>query len=265
MSSDLARTLKHSLGIIRLPFEIAPFAVGAREKLGLLRYISINLLDKLRHDQRETTLQLLGHRYHVRTCSGELSAFPEIYRDNVYERVPGFTPKAKDIVLDIGANTGIFSLKQAARGASVYAFEPNPEAYSRLVRNVEENSLTGRIVVFREALGSRPGLAGLKTSSSTVVTRVEFNVRGDVKVGSLNDAIPALGLERVQLIKLDVEGAEAEVLAGGTRVLSRVERIVMEYHGQERLEQVREIMHEANFREVDSDEQYAYFVNANFA
>jgi FkbM family methyltransferase len=62
----------------------------------------------------------------------------------------------------------MFSLKQAGRGASVYAFEPNPQVYERLVRNVEQNAMPGRIVAFRQALGSRAGQAALKTTSSTV-------------------------------------------------------------------------------------------------
>jgi FkbM family methyltransferase len=257
--------LKRGLEIFRLPFDIIPFAIGPKEKLGLLRYLLVNLFDKVCHRQRETVIQLQGRRYHVRTCSGELSPFTEIYRENVYEKVHGFTPKARDVVLDIGANTGIFSLKQAQRGALVYAFEPNPQAYSRLVRNVKENPSAGHIAVFREALGSRPGQAALKTSSSTVLTRVQFDGGGDVKVASLNEMIPTLGLEAVQLIKLDVEGAEAEILAGGTQVLNRVDRIVMEYHGPERLTQVRTIMEGAGFNETYCDDQYAYFVNESIS
>jgi FkbM family methyltransferase len=258
-------SLKRSVEILRLPFEVAPFAIGPKEKLGLLRYLLVNLFDKACHRQRETVVQLQGRRYHLRTCSGELSPFTEIHRENVYEKVYGFTPKPHDVVLDIGANTGIFSLKQAQRGALVYAFEPNPEPYSRLVRNVKENPVAGHVAAFREALGSRPGQAILKTSSSTVLTKVQFDGGGDVKVASLNEMIPALGIEAVQLIKLDVEGAEADILAGGVQVLNRVERIVMEYHGPERLTQVRTIMEGAGFKEAYSDDQYAYFVNASLS
>jgi FkbM family methyltransferase len=265
MNIGPTRPVKRWLEIARLPLDIMPLAMGPKEKLGLLRYTAVNLLDKLRHERRELVVELQGNRYHVQTCSGELSPFPEINRDNVYEKVPEFVPGAGDVVLDVGSNTGMFSLKQAARGARVYAFEPNPQAYSRLMRNIEENSLADRVSGFQLALGSRPGQAALKAATATVLTRVQFDSQGDVKVDSLDQVIPGLGIDRVQLMKLDVEGAEAEILAGGTQVLDRVERIVMEYHGSERLHQVRAIVGKAGFTEAHSDGSYAYFVNQRLA
>ena len=53
---------------------------------------------------------------------------------------------------DVGANQGFFTCYAASKGATVYAFEPVPASYERLIQNVERNGFTDRVVAVRCAI-----------------------------------------------------------------------------------------------------------------
>jgi hypothetical protein len=63
----------------------------------------------------------------------------------VYERLADFVTQAGWVVFDVGANAGVYAVQQAAAGAHVYAFEPNPNCYRRLVKSVRLNNLESRV------------------------------------------------------------------------------------------------------------------------
>ncbi len=234
-------------------------AVGPREKFGVARYALQNARVRLGWGGGETVLRFGGVNYRVRVKGNEFFTCCEVVVDRAYERVPGFAAEVGDVVLDVGANIGIFGIRQARRGAQVLAFEPNPDAYSRLVWNVKANGLGGRVTTLPYALGDTQGRASLLRSYSTLVTQVIPDPTGDIEVRTLDDVVGQFGLERVHILKLDVEGSEAAVLRGGRNSLSRVGRVVMEYHGQELLEEVSNLLAQASFSRVRLEGAIAYF------
>ena len=86
-----------------------------------------------------------GAKYVVGVRTSEAYVFQEIYKYHQYERHPDFVPQRGWTVFDVGANIGVFTVQQAAKGANVYSFEPNPDAYRRLSRNVSANELADRV------------------------------------------------------------------------------------------------------------------------
>lgn len=128
-----------------------------------------------------------------------------------------------DVVWDIGANIGVISLLLARHGAGrtarVHAFEPEPRNFRQLSRNLELNSLTDRITPHQLALGDGEGevelfvrggpgegrhsIAATKGSTGSIQVPI---TRG-ASFAAAHDAWPTL-------LKLDVEGAEGQVLAG---------------------------------------------------
>jgi FkbM family methyltransferase len=136
-----------------------------------------------------------------------------------------------DTAIDVGANAGAHTLALAASGARVVACEPNPGLRGRLRANVELNRLRS-VAVRPYALTAEPGPVTLHVPSDPVHTGgasllpgVHEHLRdaATVKVEgvTLDELVARERLEQVRLVKIDVEGMEAAVLAGGRRLLQR--------------------------------------------
>jgi FkbM family methyltransferase len=133
-----------------------------------------------------------------------------------------------DVVYDIGAHAGLYSAIAAtfvSPGGRVYAFEPNPGMFALLERNVARNRLASVVELSAAALGAEAGTLMLHVpdtahsawaSFGAPITGTQRSIR--VHVTTL-DALT--GHTRPPfLVKLDVEGWETHVLAGGTAVLA---------------------------------------------
>ena len=133
------------------------------------------------------------------------------------------------IVLDIGANIGVHTLHLAKRvGASgqVLAFEPNPVAREELLRNITLNQIKN-VNVLKVALWERDGeelfcfpkdgleaMGGLRQNSQFEVAR-----KSKVETARLDTILARLEVQQVDFMKIDVEGAELQVLKGAGALL----------------------------------------------
>jgi len=134
------------------------------------------------------------------------------------------------VVLDIGANVGLISLlaaKKVGRSGKVYAFEPVPEIFARLQENI---ALSGfdNIEPVPLALSSQKGTAMIYIAhaASSLFRRVS-NEFVEVPTERLDDFVEREGIERVDAIKLDVEGAELHVIHGADKTILRFKPIMM--------------------------------------
>ena len=160
--------------------------------------------------------------------------FLEIFKDEVYERV--WKPKPGDVVIDIGAYVGMFTVKASlAVGPSgrVIAVEPCPENHTMMVRNCK--GLTNVIPV-QKAIMAQKGTGRLYFSKSAAANSMitQWGTYVDVETVTLDQLVSDLHLPWVNYIKLDAEGAEIDVLKGATETLRRGTRIVIAaYHTTE--------------------------------
>lgn len=126
-----------------------------------------------------------------------------------------------DLVLDVGANVGNHTvyLAKVAR-ARVIAFEPNSALVDAIKRSVEINDLSGQVVVYPFGVGAAPGRASFEVTDEANLGGQSIAIRegGDIKVVSL-DSLDIYG--PVAAIKIDVEGMEADVLAGAEDLIRR--------------------------------------------
>lgn len=136
-----------------------------------------------------------------------------------------------DLVLDIGAYTGVYSIEAANANNSllVKSFEPNPEIIKNLQKNIEANNLEQRIEIFPIALGQNIGASRLylphnDLASSSATLNPSASKFFEVKTSTLDDLF---AIESVDLIKIDVEGFESEIFAGGKKVLKRCKPIIL--------------------------------------
>lgn len=139
-------------------------------------------------------------------------------------------------VLDIGANVGAMALQyaQAAPEGRVYAFEPTSYAYTKLQRNLALNPDLGqRITILQALLGSATSnrdsmvaysswsLDGSNSSASHQIHGGSAQPTTDASSMTLDEACESLGIQRVDLIKIDTDGYEYEILQGAEKTIAR--------------------------------------------
>lgn len=135
-----------------------------------------------------------------------------------------------DLFVDVGANVGSYSVLAAgACGADVVAFEPLARARASLLANLAANGLESRVQVLAKAVGSAQGVlrmtAGLDTANHVLRPGDDMASTVQVPVTTLDAELAG---RAPALVKIDVEGHDAEVLAGASVVLSNTQAVVVE-------------------------------------
>jgi FkbM family methyltransferase len=136
--------------------------------------------------------------------------------------------RESDTYIDVGANIGTTVIPAARRITTgrVIAFEPHPRTYSFLQENLRLNGIT-HVDARNCAVGSRPGWIGF-TDKLTDDQNHPTDDRSalQVKVEVLDQV--TRDMDRIALIKIDVEGYEKEVLAGASETLRKTECVYFE-------------------------------------
>jgi len=176
---------------------------------------------------------------------GDTYIYNEVFRQEIYDRHYTLTPT--DIVLDIGAHAGFFSWKAAQTARQIFAFEPSPDNFKALETN------TGQFPHVRRhnfALGSYEHTADLwlapNNSGGHSLHKNLVNTHTDsckVRVKRLDDTIALVTTARVSFIKIDAEGAEAEIIKGGYGLISHDRpAMVIEIHNAQLFVEVGELL-----------------------
>jgi FkbM family methyltransferase len=133
-------------------------------------------------------------------------------------------------ILDLGANVGYATLALAALypGASFVCVEPEPRNRAVLLENLRRNGLDARVLDF--AIVGSPGSYRLVQRRAPSGTRVERGTDGDVEGVTISALLDRAGIEHVDLMKVDIEGAEHEVFLGASEWAPRVRALVGELH-----------------------------------
>ena len=131
-----------------------------------------------------------------------------------------------DVFIDAGAGYGIYSLlaaQQVGESGQVLAFEPAARTFEVLERNIALNSLTN-VIERRVALADRSGTTSLfiyaDGSRNSLGGGASAGARQTVETSTLDEELARARLNRVDVIKIDTEGAEEIVLRGAKRVLA---------------------------------------------
>ena len=132
------------------------------------------------------------------------------------------------VFVDVGAHVGHWSLRLAERACQVVAVEANPATAATLRRHISMNGLTNVTVIELAAWDEQTMLAlddpsGQVEGGSMRVIPAEkiASPGGLVPAGRLDDQLGLLGLDRIDLVKLDVEGADIHALRGMAGLLER--------------------------------------------
>jgi FkbM family methyltransferase len=176
----------------------------------------------------------------------------EVYHGE-YERPIGWDRLR--LVLDVGAHVGAFVCWAASRAptARIVAFEPEPRNFGDLEGNVLRNNLEGRVELVNAAAASVDGEVALHVHGgdrqlSSVVAKAGEAV--PVRCINLDQYIRTSLQDPIDLLKMDVEGAEWEILSSlRDDTWARVSRVVVEVHifGGHRLRDMEELLQSRGF------------------
>ncbi len=136
--------------------------------------------------------------------------------------------KAGDTVLDCGANIGVYTRLALDAGAKkVIAIEPGPENVEALRRNFKDEIASGRVVIVPKGVWDKDDFLTLKvdpnnTAANTFVMELKDGKMGvQVPLTTIDKLVAELNLDRVDYIKMDIEGAEQRALRGARETLAK--------------------------------------------
>jgi len=134
-----------------------------------------------------------------------------------------------DIVIDAGANIGIFSLLAAKKGTKkVFAFEPNPNTYQLLRKNISLNQFTDIIIPQEIGLFSKKCKTDFIQTTGNIgssrILNINKNIPGEkceINLISLDEWMDTCHIESIDFIKADIEGAERQLIEGAKKTIEK--------------------------------------------
>lgn len=211
LARPLLRALPAGLGRVRLANYA--YRVGLRDRAGsglrTTRLRDGSVFDLNLADWPQARAFLLGD-YDVDTVSFVAAGLP-----------------ANGVFLDVGAHIGLISFQVLRRvpSARIHAFEPHPDRNAQYRRNIDLNGAGDRVKV------NPVGLSDSAKGAAFDLRRHAIDERGtQIQTTTLDEYIAAEGLDRVDVLKLDIEGHELSALRGGERALGdgRIRRVTLE-------------------------------------
>lgn len=132
-----------------------------------------------------------------------------------------------DVVIDAGAHIGVFSRWALKRGAArIIAIEPSPDNITCLERNLAPEIAEGKVTIVRAGVWNEESQLTLSLHSHVTAKPTLFDTADTthsitVPVRPLDHMLEELGVDRVDFIKMDIEGAERQALAGAAKTIER--------------------------------------------
>jgi FkbM family methyltransferase len=176
--------------------------------------------------RKQHTIDFLGKKISFVSRVEFLHSVDELFVEEIYRQ----KLRANPLIIDCGANIGlsIIYMKQLAPDARIIAFEPDKLNYQLLKQNVEHFGLSN-VDARNEAIWIENTVLKF-ASQGSLMSRIDEKEKPDsieVKATRLKELIT----EKVDFLKIDIEGAEYKVMADIDEKLHLVENLFLEYHG----------------------------------
>ena len=197
-----------------------------------------------------------GLKIHLRSRTADRMIFKEIFLQEIYNQY-GIEIKERDIVIDIGANVGMFTLyaSQKATSGKVFAFEPFEENFRLLTNQISTNKLKN-VFAFKKGVFNKEGtqdlfLSGINTGGHSI----QFEQEGGkvtIDVTTLSKFCADNNIDHIDFLKIDCEGSEFEILKSDPSILQKVSKLVMECHpyGNETVDGMMELLESNGFKVI---------------
>lgn len=231
----LLNYLKLPLSAIRHWFEaMDAIAYSKKERWHIFRVLLYLRFKEIGGKSNEVIrANIFGFNVHAYDYTTLLFLFREIFltRDYLFK---SSNPQPR--IIDCGANIGmsIFFLKYFYPQAEIIAFEPNPDAFALLKKNVEENQLK-QVTLFNKAVSANTqGISFyVNEDKGTLLASVNADRGGSRELKIETVLLSDFLTSKANLVKMDIEGAEwlvLEDLQNHPNSFNNMEQLIMEYH-----------------------------------
>jgi FkbM family methyltransferase len=167
--------------------------------------------------------------YDVRLPTRYINYFPSNYEEENFNFLKKSVSKG-GVVLDIGSHIGLFSIvasRLVESSGKVYAFEPSPTTFSILKKTIAINNVDKSVFPFQKAVGANEGTIqfyisndSIDNSNSLVKYLSDRELKGiDVAITTTDIFVQEQQINKIDFIKIDVEGAEYDTLMGAKNTL----------------------------------------------
>lgn len=178
-----------------------------------------------------------------------IKTYKEIFGENIYQFN---TPHTNAVILDCGANIGIGTLYFAINypDSSIHAFEPDQFIFELLQKNVTDNQLHN-IVLHNDAVWIDNCTLSFSNKGSEA-SQIDASGQSATKVKAIRLSNFLSNFDKIDFVKMDIEGAEYEVIKDCADQLYKIENLFLEYHGTssetEKLSTLLNIVKNAGFK-----------------
>ena len=210
----------------------------------------VNLLTRHGNAKRFTAKEISfnGYKFHVI----DVPSFMDHYKSIITEEIYNFKAKTNQpVIYDCGANIGISILyfKMLYPESKIIAFEADPEIAKVLQKNIDTNKLSNVELidkaVWKDDKGIEFGVEGADAGSI-------FNEGDKIHIPSVRLRDMLEKVDNIDFLKMDIEGAETEVLRDCKDVLHKADNLFIEYHTfngmKQELDEVLKIFTDNGFR-----------------
>ena len=195
-----------------------------------------------------------GIKYFARGKTADKGIILEVFYDNAYlPKIEGFKIEKDDIVIDVGAQIGVFSILAAKSfEAKVFSFEPLKENYDILLKNIKINHLKN-ITPVKKAICRKNGTAKLYIDEENTGGHSIFfkkNKHEIIECITLKDVFNNFKIKKCDFLKLDCEGCEYDVIITTPyEILKKIDKISMEFHEHTKykIKKLKEKLQECGF------------------
>ncbi len=193
---------------------------------------------KVNNDAEETydlRLKQKAFKIYLRTFSGDIAIFYEIFWNKVY-KLPGDSYRNVETIVDLGANVGLATLyfRHQYPDGVIYSVEPEPSNYELLLKNLNNEILHQNIVPMHAAIDAEDGEAAVHVNGllyNATITAAN-NTGSVVKMISMKTLLNKFNIERIDLLKIDIEGTEQRLFEENTEWLDKVRHLLIEFHSE---------------------------------
>lgn len=185
--------------------------------------------------------------YPIDVIQQYIGNYQKYFEQDTLDDIAPFIPD-NPVMLDIGANIGNHSLYFAIErnAKKIYACEPIPETFNVLKKNVEINNLENVIIPLNIALSDCNTNADIKEFNIRFMgaAQIDENINGNIDVKTVD----SLDIEeKIDFIKIDVEGHEIKVLEGARKTIEKNKPVIFIELLNNEIETVTEILQEYGY------------------
>ena len=213
----------------------------------------LNFVDKIKLNYRRKyhplQITFAGRPMQVADADSFLGAYKEIFFDRVYS-FPSATPRP--LIIDGGANIGLATLffKRIYPQSRIIAFEADPSIFKQLEQNIGSFHVPNVQLVNAALWNSDTSLSFISERGASGHIATSTDTGSSVPVSAVR--LKSWLHEKIDFLKLDIEGAEYDVLNDCREELTNVQNLFVEYHSpassEQRLSRILDILSGAGFR-----------------